>query len=189
MCNTWPDTMLMSNLLKYTPLSVLHVIDANIHWWISFICCENVWNYLIMGLKYLKLCRMPCRSLDPNQLSAIIRISPGADLSLPVQKALAFTTLLARHLILLKCKHVSPLPLKCGSKKGSLALNWKKKIDNHSQVLWQSFDKLWHPFLANLLAELFSLIVICLRELGMIGVIILWDVNLWFVVSFWKINK
>lgn len=72
-------------------------ISANIHWWISIICCENVRNYLIMGLKIFKTLQDECRSLDLNQLSAIISILLVADLSLSVQKVLAFTSLLGRH--------------------------------------------------------------------------------------------
>lgn len=49
-------TILMLNLLKYTPLSAMHVpvIGASIHQCISFIWYENVLNYSITGLKHLK---------------------------------------------------------------------------------------------------------------------------------------
>ncbi len=48
-------TILMLDLLKYTPLSAMHVIAASNHQQISFTCCGNALNYLSIGLKYLKL--------------------------------------------------------------------------------------------------------------------------------------
>ncbi len=44
-------TILMLDLLKYTPLSAMHVIGASNHQQISFTCCGNALNYLSIGLK------------------------------------------------------------------------------------------------------------------------------------------
>ncbi len=48
-------TILMLDLLKYTPLSAMHVIGARNHQQISFTCCGKALNYLSIGLKYFKL--------------------------------------------------------------------------------------------------------------------------------------
>ncbi len=49
----------MNDLLKYTPLSAMHVIAASNHQQISFTCCGDDLHYLSIGLKYLKLWKMP----------------------------------------------------------------------------------------------------------------------------------
>ncbi len=46
--------------------------------------------------------------IDTNPLLAIFGLAVDVNLSVTVQKALAFATLQARRLILLKWKHVSP---------------------------------------------------------------------------------
>lgn len=104
-------TILMLDLLKYTPLSAMHVIGASNHQPIihMFWKCPKLLDYLIKIFKTLK----DAFAIDhfTNPLLAIFGMVIDVNLSVTVQKALAITTLLARHLILLKWKHVSPILL------------------------------------------------------------------------------
>ncbi len=88
---------------------------------------------------------------DTDPLLAIFGLTVDNNISVTVQKALAFTTLLARRLILLKWKHVSPPSFD----------TWLKevftiKLENIRLSLTGSlktFDKVWRPFLDYLLAN------------------------------------
>ncbi len=88
---------------------------------------------------------------DTDPLLAIFGLTVDVNISVTVQKALAFTTLLARRLIVLKWKHVSPPSFD----------TWLKevftiKLENMRLSLTGSlktFDKVWRPFLDDLLAN------------------------------------
>ncbi len=54
---------------------------------------------------------MPSTEIDTNPLLAIFGLAAEVNLSVMSQNALAFTSLLARRLIHLKCEHVSPPPI------------------------------------------------------------------------------
>lgn len=115
-------TILILNVLKYTPLTTMHVIGAGIHQWISFICCGNVLNYLSFWIKIFKTLKETFDiDFEPNPLLAYW--------SVMVQKALAFTILLVRHLILLKWKHVAPPSFDMWLKEVFACIKVEKKID------------------------------------------------------------
>ncbi len=68
--------------------------------------CPKLFKYWTKILKTLKDAFNI--DIDTDPLLAIFGLTVDVNISVTVQKALAFTTLLARRLILLKWKHVSP---------------------------------------------------------------------------------
>ena len=88
-------------------------------------------------------------ALDPNPLSAIFGVPPEAGLPLAMQRALAFTTLLARCLILFKWKHTSPPTYNRWIKEVLYNIKLEKlKFSLRDSI--ETFEKTWNPLLEHI---------------------------------------
>lgn len=106
--------------------------------------CTLILSPLIKYLLNFTLIRII--RISPNPLSAIFGISPDADLPVALERALAFTSLLARRLILLNMKLPSP-PTHDRWVKEVLDNLRLEKLRSSLKSATSKFLGTWNPFL------------------------------------------
>ncbi len=136
----YPSVSDACNRCKQSPANLIHMLWE----------CPKLFEYWTKILKTLKDAFNI--DIDTDPLLAIFGLTVDVNISVTVQKALAFTTLLARRLILLKWKHVSPPSFDTWLKEVFTCIKLEKIRLTLTGSL-KTFDKVWRPFLDYLLAN------------------------------------
>ncbi len=136
----YPSVSDACNRCKQSPANLIHMLWE----------CPKLFEYWTKILKTLKDAFNI--DIDTDPLLAIFGLTVDVNISVMVQKALAFTTLLARCLILLKWKHVSPPSFDTWLKEVFTCIKLEKIRLTLTGSL-KTFDKVWRPFLDYLLAN------------------------------------